>query len=200
MLKYLSITLTFFSINYFSGCMMIGMHGREGGMHSEHQMIEHKSEYKTKEIYKYGFLIISELPVILYDDIALFSITILDEKTNHAIEFGEITIEISRVDEFTTDHHQQHKNDSNVLMQDKFNQIKPGYFEFTKSFREEGKYEYRIKIFPEENASSNRIIEIQNSFEVVHKHQSDHESWFSPWYFLGGIGMILIMVLMMSSF
>lgn len=182
--------------SYLSGCMMIGM----GGMHDSHEMDEQKSEFIVKEIYKNGLIVTAKLPSVVRDNNAIFSVTILEESTNQPAEDAEVYIEINKLDETVTDHHQHQDKSENEQARIRFEQIKKGYFELTKKFPTEGTYQIKVAIIPGENMGLEKPVEIIGSFDVVSPHHSaDKDSSINPLYIIGGIGMVVAMVFMMST-
>lgn len=185
---------------YSSGCMMIGMHGM-GGMHDSHEIDEQKSEFIVKEIYKEGLIITTKFPSVVRDNNAIFSVTVLKESTNQPAEDAEVYIEINKLDETVTDHHQHQDKSENEQARIRFEQIKKGYFELTKIFSTEGTYQIKVAIIPGENMGLEKSVEIIGSFDVVSPHHSaDKDSSINPLYIIGGIGMAVVMVFMMSTF
>ena len=165
---------------YSSGCMMIGMHGM-GGMHDSHEMDEQKSEFIVKEIYKNGLIVTAKLPSVVRDNNAIFSVTILEESTNQPAEDAEVYIEINKLDETVTDHHQHQDKSENEQARIRFEQIKKGYFALTKILSTEGTYQIKVAIIPGENMGLEKPVEIIGSFVVISQHHStDKDSSINP--------------------
>lgn len=186
--------ISFFSLSFFSGCMMAGMHGIGGnGMgHHKNEQMNHNYKIVTKEYITDNFIITADFPSYSLENDLIYSIKVYSKSENAFIENASIKLILNN---------NENNFGDTLIITDYYVENETFYFQVKQL--EEGNYNLKFAVNKINDISIEPNIEIGNNvhlYNISNENTNKSNSLFTPMAIIGGSAMILMMILKFSLF